>query len=247
VRVGSTLRKEAGPWTPTIQALLRFLRDADFDLAPEPLGLDDRGREVMSWLEGTSATKPWPAHLVRDEGVMVLASALRRYHDVVAGFDPGPDACWRVGCRGLRPGEIVCHGDLALWNTVWRLEELVGIIDWDMAEPGLPLHDVAFLALHLVPLHSDEWASATGFDDPPPRAERLGLLCETYGGIRPDEVIHAVQVRLERERIRTVEWGREGREPWATFLAQGDLAKVDEDATWLHEHAADLFTSSDNM
>ena len=68
--------------------------------------------------------------------MIALGKALRRYHDVVRAFDPGEEACWRVGCRALEPGEIVCHGDFAPWNTLWTSGSLVGIIDWDMAEPG---------------------------------------------------------------------------------------------------------------
>jgi len=54
VRVGPTVRKECGPWTPTIHALLRFLYDVG-DLAPQPLGRDEQGREVLSWIEGAPA------------------------------------------------------------------------------------------------------------------------------------------------------------------------------------------------
>jgi hypothetical protein len=36
-----------------VHALLRFLLDTGFNLVPVPQGLDERGREVLSWLEGT--------------------------------------------------------------------------------------------------------------------------------------------------------------------------------------------------
>jgi len=37
VRVGNTVRRAAGPWTPTIHAFLRHLRANGFGLVPEPL------------------------------------------------------------------------------------------------------------------------------------------------------------------------------------------------------------------
>ena len=58
--MGETVRKGAGPWTPTVHALLRFLREAGFELSPMPLGLDDRGREILSWCEGSAGTRPGP-------------------------------------------------------------------------------------------------------------------------------------------------------------------------------------------
>lgn len=246
VRVGSTVRKEAGAWTPTVHALLRFLRDAGFDLVPEPLGFDDRGREVLSWREGTAAMRPWPDALLRDEGVIALADVLRRYHVEVRAFDPGEEACWRVGCRALEPGEIVCHGDFAPWNTVWSSGDLVGVIDWDMAEPGKPIDDIAFLAQHLVPLRTDAWARGVGFANPPSRAKRLSLLCESYGGLRPDDVLVAIPELYERDRERTVKLGGEGKEPWATFLRQGALGLIDQDEAWLREHGSTLLSPPRN-
>ena len=244
VRVGDTVRKEAGPWTPAVQALLRHLAEAGFDLAPEPLGLDELGREVESFLPGTSAYRPWPPVLLRVDGVMQLARTLRRYHDVVRGFDPGLDARWRAGDRPLRAREVVCHGDFGAWNTLWQGDELVGVVDWDMAEPDLPIVDVAFLAVHTVPLRSDEKAREAGFSGPVPRAERLRALCDAYGGITPAEVLEAAATFHVRDRRRTTEWGAEGREPWATFLSKGELATIDDDAMWLSEHGAAVIRSS---
>ena len=57
VRVGNTVRKPAGPWTPTIQALLRHLRTTGFEYAPEPLGVDGAGREMVAFIEGSSRSE----------------------------------------------------------------------------------------------------------------------------------------------------------------------------------------------
>ena len=240
VRVGETVRKPAGPWTPSMQALLRFVRAEGFELAPEPLGVDDEGREVLAWIEGNPAWRPWPSVLLGSDGVIELGRTLRVYHDIVRAFDPGEDAVWRSGPARLGPDEIVLHGDFAPWNTVWRGSSLVGVIDWDMAEPGLPIVDLAFLALHVVPLRSDARAALAGFASPPDRRARLATLCDTYGGFSVAQVIEAVASFHERDRRRTVGWGREGREPWATFLARGELATIEDDAGWLDAHREEL-------
>jgi hypothetical protein len=240
VRVGSTVRKPAGPWTSTIQSLLTHLRGTGFDLSPEPLGVDERGREMVAWLEGEAAFRPWPPILRTDDGVRVLASTLRRFHDVVRSFDPGASATWRVGRRRVRPNEIVCHADFAPWNTLWHVDRLVGIIDWDMAEPAPPLMDVAFLALHLVPLRPEEVAREAGFDEEPARSQRLNVLCRTYGALDPRVVIHAVFEHHMRDRERTITFGAEGREPWVRFLNDGLLDTIEADESWLRGHAEQL-------
>ncbi len=47
MRVGDTVRRAAGPWTPTIHALLRHLRASGLSMVPEPLGIDEQGREII--------------------------------------------------------------------------------------------------------------------------------------------------------------------------------------------------------
>lgn len=53
-------------------------------------------------------------------------------------------------------------------------------------------------------------------------------------------MIDAVFVHHARDRERTISWGGEGREPWATFLSHGDLALIEADVAWLRENAGEL-------
>lgn len=240
VRVGDTVRKPAGPWTPTVQALLRHLRAEGFDEAPEPLGVDDAGREMVSFIVGVPAMRPWPASILREQGVVALAGLTRRLHEAVATFRPSTSV-WRIGSRAIRPGEIVCHGDLGPWNTVWRDERLVGLIDWDTAEPESPLIDVASLALNLVPLRDDAYAAQAGFSGPVPRSKRLQVLCSVYGdGVDPRALLEHVEALHERELERTLRWGARGLEPWATFLRRGDEPAIRGDMHWLAHHKDEL-------
>ena len=238
-RVQDTVRKPAGPWTPAVQHLLRHLYEAGFTYAPRPLGTDAQGREVLSYIDGTPANRPWPPQLVRLDGVITLTRMTKQFHEAVDAFRPS-DPIWRIGPRGVKTGEIVCHGDLGPWNTLWRGERLVGLVDWDTAEPGPPILDLASLALNVVPLRDDEYAMEAGFTAPPARRERLSILCDTYGRYTPLDVAEYVLSLHQRELQRTLEWGAEGREPWATFLAQDDQASVRRDLHWLEDHLGDV-------
>jgi hypothetical protein len=60
VRVGETVRRTAGPWTPTIHTFMRHLRASGFRCVPEPLGMDERGREIISLVPGAPATYRCP-------------------------------------------------------------------------------------------------------------------------------------------------------------------------------------------
>jgi hypothetical protein len=233
VRIGGTVRRDTGPWTPAVHALLRHLEAAGFDAAPRVLGIDEHGREVLTYIEGEAAHAPWPARLRTDGSLADVALLLRRFHDAVASFHPSSDALWRAGPKPLLTGEIVRHGDFAPWNIIWREDEPVGIIDWDFAVPGPPILDVAQLALAAIPLSTDNIVRDAGFSSPPDFSRRLSVICDAYGRVESAEVLAAIDDMQHAELARLLEYGTAGREPWATFLRRGERERIEADMAWL--------------
>ncbi|MET8297643.1 phosphotransferase [Streptomyces sp. NPDC005180] len=136
-RVGETIRRPTGAWTPAVHALLDHLEAAGFTRAPRALGTVG-GEEVVSLLHGEPAFSPWPAALRTTRGIRQLAAWLRQYHEAVRDFRPPADARWRGQEEEWRPGLIIRHGDLGPWNSIWNGDRLTGFIDWDFAAPGTP-------------------------------------------------------------------------------------------------------------
>src|SRR6478609_3425652 len=95
VRVGDTVRRAAGPWTATIQAFMSHLHASGFSMVPQPLGIDDRGREIISLLPGTVATYPLPQFIWSDATLIAVARVLRAFHDASVGFLAQPGGCWQ--------------------------------------------------------------------------------------------------------------------------------------------------------
>ena len=116
VRVGDTVRRTAGAWTPTVQALLRRLERAGFEAAPRPLGVDDQGREVLSYIEGSAVSYPMPAYVWDDATLADAGRLLRRYHDLTVDFDPSA-ARWRPYAVVSGPSEVICHCDWGPYNA----------------------------------------------------------------------------------------------------------------------------------
>jgi len=233
VRIRGNVHRETGPWTPTVHALLRHLEQAGFEGAPRVVGFDDVGREVLTYIEGEPGSLHFPQGLLHEHGLTALGRLIRRFHDAVAAFVPAADAVYRIGARTLGSGEIVCHGDLGYWNTIWRGHDVVALIDWDTAEPAPPLRDVAVAAMTTVPMHGDEWAARVGFLTPLDRRARLAALCAGYGDVTPAEVVQgaAASMALESERLQV--FGAEGREPWASLLEGGQLRMFETVAAWI--------------
>ena len=100
VRVGDTVRRWTGPWTPAVHALLRHLEAVGFDASPRVLGIDAQGREVLAYIEGDGPLgwpDPMPDYVWSDANLIAAATLLRRYHDALDGFIAPPDAEWRIG------------------------------------------------------------------------------------------------------------------------------------------------------
>jgi hypothetical protein len=179
--VDGVVRRTAGPWTSSVQALLAHLEAAGFDGAPRPLGLDADGREMVSFVPGQTVgnARPWPSWTHSDEALVDVAHWLRLYHAAVADFVPPASSYWREGAE-WRPGRIIAHNDAAPYNAVWNQDGLVGFVDWDMAGPITPDLDVAWVAFSWTPLHAPRVVAAEGFTDLSSRPRRLSLFLREY-------------------------------------------------------------------
>ena len=178
VRVGDTVRRPRSDRAGAVHALLGHFEAVGFDGAPRFVGLDERGREVLSFVEGEPALKPVPAGdgVVRD-----LGRLLRRMHDAQAGFALPDGVAWPADLPvEPAPGSVVCHNDLYWPNVVFREGRPVALIDWDLAAPAPRLYDLASAANYWAPLRPDEQAAAWGLPAAT-RGERLRLLCDGYG------------------------------------------------------------------
>ena len=169
-----------------MHALLAHLRDRGLDGIPEVIGLDDEGREVLEYLPGETLDPE--TEQVPDQVLAAAAAWLRRFHDAVGSFRPGALE-WRQGVQALAADEVICHNDPGLYNWVVSGGAFAGVIDWDRAGPGRPLDDLAFLCWSGVPLLRE-----IPLED---AARRVALAASAYGGVSPEELLTAVEERME--------------------------------------------------
>jgi hypothetical protein len=208
-RVGATVRRRTGPWTPAVHALLAHLSRSGLAGIPEVHGFDDAGREVLSFLPGRSIDVD--AEVAPDALLAEAVSWTRRFHDTVRSFD-ATGLRWRNASHDPEPGEIICHHDLGAYNWVVDGDHLVGIIDWDMSGPGRPIDELAFMAWNSLPLYRE-----IALDD---IVRRLRLMVEVYGdpGITPVGVLDHVDARMTAATARITEGQRAG-DPGMLHLA----------------------------
>ncbi|TCC51823.1 aminoglycoside phosphotransferase family protein [Kribbella pittospori] len=133
VRRGDVVLREGGERAA-------FVRDVLIDLdgwpgAPRFLGLEDDGRERLSFIDGYVAwERPWKPAVTSPETLRSVGRLVREFHDLTAGTALAGDQ------------EVVCHNDLSPKNTVYTTDgtRAIAFIDWDLAAPGRRIHDIAF-------------------------------------------------------------------------------------------------------
>jgi hypothetical protein len=193
VRVGDTVRRRSNASSPLVRDVLRRLERAGFDAAPRWLGVDEQGREVLSWIEGDTHTDRSRMHpYVGDpptrvtfstEQVAAALRLLRRYHDAFGE-------------------EVVCHGDFGPWNLVWREGLPVGVIDFDDVHPGDASEDVAYALRMFV---------GYGFaaDPAPELVRRTHAALDAYGVTFDVPTILAREYESAEARCRRNGWDRQ--------------------------------------
>jgi hypothetical protein len=236
VRAGDTVRRAAGPWTPTIHAFMRHLRASGFTMVPKPLGTDDRGREIISFLPGIPATYPLPDFAWSDATLTAVAESLRAFHDASLGFVAPQDGHWQWPAH--EPVEVVCHNDFAPYNLMFEDGRLTGVIDLDLASPGPRVWDMAYAAYRFVPL-TDPANPDAPFPGVDGQARRLKAFCAAYAdpGIEPSDVLASAAAKL-RELVAFIE--REaaaGDAAQQAVLGRGDVRIYKRDIAHIEQLA----------
>jgi len=116
-RVGATVRRPVGAWTPRVHMLIVHLRAKHVLEVPAPLGLDDQGREVLAFIPGIVGHYPIPESLRTDDVLTSAARCLRRIHDATEDVARIRQSGWQSQAR--EPIEVICHGDFAPYNCVF--------------------------------------------------------------------------------------------------------------------------------
>jgi Phosphotransferase enzyme family len=230
VRIGDTVRRPVGPWTDAVDALLLHLRRVGFDGAPQPLGRDDQGRQVLEFVPGDIGD---PAGTYTLGDLAGIGGRLREYHDAVASFEPAASAVWN---RLIPPDaeEIISHNDAAPWNLIRSTRGWV-LIDWDAAAPGSRLWDVAYTAQSAAGLHTSR--------TPADAAVRLRAFVDGYNA--DDEQRSALPALLGRRAWAMHDMLRveaaANRQPWARIWIENGPYWRDT-ADYLDRHA-DLWST----
>lgn len=240
-RIGDTVRRPRTATSAATAALLCHLERVGFDGAPRYLGVDERGREVLSYIPGEAVISPDQRWALTDEAMVGVAELLRDYHRAVTSFDASgyrwPDpvpAAFRQG--------IVSHNDPNLDNVIFDGGRAVALIDFDLAGPGSRAWDLACAARLWAPLRE-------GRDSPKEQRRRslarLALFADAYGagvGERTGMVeafvpCHEWCYAVVRRAVDA------GHQAFGLYWRGGGASRAERTHRWLATHGAELRTA----
>jgi hypothetical protein len=241
VRLGDTVRRPVRPQSHTVAAFLHHLDGVGFAGAPRHLGLDDQGREVLSYIVGDVGVPPFPAWVGSDDVLLGVARLQRALHKAAAGFVPPDDAVWdRPNLPDPGPGALVCHNDLCVENVVVRDGLVVAFIDFDFAAPADPLLDIAIAARHWIPMRDpvDMDPALAGLD----QVARFHLFCEAHGLDRTgrEAVVAHLGPFLDRALVSMRRRAESGLKAYVRVWESGYPQQNRRSRAWLEAHAGRL-------
>jgi hypothetical protein len=226
VRIGDTVRRAGSQVSDFAPRLLRFLEEQDWPGAPRFLGIDEQGRQTLSYIEGAVPTGDIvPEPFKADVSLVAVARMVRQFHDLTSGSDLAGNE------------EVVCHNDLSPKNTVYREDNgvmlPVAFIDWDIAEPGPRIHDIAMICWKYLDL-------GPSIRDLGEYARKMRLVSDSYGLEDRSGLMEAIIWWMEAT-IWGIEYGADnGTEALIRLRDDGYVDAIRRNVAWVQTHCTDL-------
>jgi Phosphotransferase enzyme family len=246
VRVGDTVRRPPGPHSVPVRHLLLHLERAGFTAAPRWLGIDAKGRDVLTFVPGEMGGRPIHPWAAGEELLVGIARLQRRLHDACEGFTLPDGVRWPErppvpeAPMPFAAPELVCHNDLTVENVICRDGLPVGFIDFDLAGPTTRLFDIVTTLRYWAPM------SPPADRDPAFRdldaGRRIRLFCDAYGldDARRADFLGMADRRWHRSYHAMKRAAVERGGGWARMWAEGVGDQILRDRAWARENAADL-------
>ncbi|MBG9587433.1 phosphotransferase [Cytobacillus firmus] len=240
-RSGDTVRRDLKEHSPNIHEVLIHLESKDFNYAPKFLGIDERNREILSFIEGEAGNYPLKKYMWSNDVLKEIAKILRLYHDAVSDFPINES--WQPLDNTPQQFEVLCHNDFAIYNIIFNHEKPVGIIDFDLAAPGPRLWDIAYTLYTCVPLsrlYHSETGDAVYYNplrDASRIRKRVKLFFEAYGVEGMEKgFLETVLLRVEALCKTMQRKAKEGDMAFQKMIDEGHYEHYQKELEFIREH-----------
>jgi thiamine kinase-like enzyme len=202
-KIGKTVRRNQNKYSNSIHELLKYLEKSNYHFSPRYLGTDEKNREILTYIEGEVGNDPVKNYIRSTDMITMIAKEMRQFHDQTKEFYKSTNLTWQINYPNTNENEVICHNDFAPYNTVFRNEEPVGLIDFDMCGPGPINWDIAYSLFTYIPL-SSYWEDENGKtirynrnEHMKDRKEKIQVFFESYGIEMTKKIMDMVIFRIE--------------------------------------------------
>jgi hypothetical protein len=133
VKIGDTVHRRCGPNADFVHKILLQLEVNGFEYSPRYLGVDEKGREILSYIDGEVPTGDHDWTMEQTIGVVHI---MKKFHEATGGK--------------------ICHHDIAPWNVVLKNNVPTALIDFDEVSTGDCIDDLAYFIWTFLELGSDK-------------------------------------------------------------------------------------------
>ena len=247
VRVGDTVRRPVSGVSESVRQVLGHLESVRFAGAPRFHGVDAKGRDILDFIDGQVAGRPWPAWVADPARIASVARLVRAFDDAM---EPLGVPSWATGLRqpdvlGM-PASIaeaptlVAHLDITPENVVFRDARAAALIDFDLIRPASRAEEVANMLLWWggwMP-EADREAASRHLDP----IETGSLIVETYGlDVAARSTLVEISINgadrswfLMKSRAEMLGGG------WQRMWEEGVGDRILRRAQWLRDNATEL-------
>ncbi len=243
---GDIVFKETKPYSATVHRLLKHLEKKGANFCPRFLGIDQYGREKLSFVRGTTMEDYPCCQELKDKIKVVRAAAdlLKKLHAATADYQLEASDQWFLEYTGDLVKEVICHNDFAPYNVTFENDLPVGIIDFDTACPAPREWDIAYAVYRFVPLSKEFYDPSEkayrSYDKTKDAKERKILLKEFLDsyGIKTDIGKHIID-RLEALVKLFDEECKKGNEAFLRMNQEGHQELYRKEIEFIKENIAD--------
>ncbi len=217
VRIGDTVHRPIGLNSDYVHNTLTLLEEKNYKHAPKYLGIDDKGREILSYIDGEMGGGiEWT-----DSQLMIVIKMLRDFHDATAGSEL---------CNGK---ETVCHRDIAPWNTVLRNNIPIAFIDFDGVEPGSCVEDIAYALWTFLELGNPDIDIQT-------QTKRIKTMCDAYGFNEGKSLVNAIVVEQNRVLEIRKSMATSGKDSEIQEFSKDRIKVIEEEIKWVERYRNEI-------